>query len=80
MRDGDKTKKKRVRRRFLSSVSATLARFLLAMRGLASEILLCSRDGDDEKARESQRRAAAEALDIKHAIAFTSHCLAVRAG
>jgi L-lactate dehydrogenase len=58
----------------------SLVGFLLAMRGLASEIVLCSRDGVDPNARESQRKAAAEALDIKHAIAFTSHRLDVRAG
>jgi L-lactate dehydrogenase len=54
--------------------------FLLAMRGLATEIVLCARDGTDARAKESQRRAAAEALDIRHAIAFTSHRLEIRAG
>jgi len=58
----------------------SLVGFLLAMRGLASEIVLCARDGTDQIARGSQRRATAEALDIKHAIAFTSHRLEVRAG
>jgi hypothetical protein len=33
--------------------------------GLASEIVLCARDGDDDAARTSQRRAATDALDIK---------------
>jgi len=54
--------------------------FLLAMRGLATEIVLCARDGTDAKAIESQKRAEAEALDIRHAIAFTSHRLEIRAG
>lgn len=54
--------------------------FLLAMRGCATEIVLCGRDGDDAAAQESRQRAAAEALDIRHAIAFTTHRLEVRAG
>jgi L-lactate dehydrogenase len=54
--------------------------FLLAMRGLATEIVLCGRDGDDQKAKDSQRRTIAEALDISHAIAFTSHRIEVHAG
>src|SRR5262245_55759852 len=58
----------------------SLVGFVLAMRGLANEIVLCARDGDDAKARESQQKAALEALDIKHAIAFTSHRLEVRGG
>ena len=52
--------------------------FLLAMRGLASEIVLSARDAD-QNAVESQRSAAVEALDIKHAIAFTSHRVQVHA-
>jgi L-lactate dehydrogenase len=54
--------------------------FILARRGLANEIVLYARDGNDERARESQQRAAMAALDIKHAISFTSHRLEVRAG
>jgi L-lactate dehydrogenase len=54
--------------------------FILARRGLANEIVLCARDGNDEKERDSQRRAEMAALDIKHAISFTSHRLEVRAG
>jgi L-lactate dehydrogenase len=54
--------------------------FILATRGLAGEIVLCAREGEDETARGSQQRAAMEALDIKHAIAFTSHRVEVRAG
>jgi L-lactate dehydrogenase len=54
--------------------------FLLATRGLAGEIVLCARDGEDDAARASQQRAAMDALDIKHAIAVTSHRLEVRAG
>jgi L-lactate dehydrogenase len=58
----------------------SLVGFVLGMRGLANEIVLCARDGDDERARKSQQKAAAEALDIKHATAFTSHRLEVYAG
>jgi L-lactate dehydrogenase len=58
----------------------SLVGFLVAMRGLAGEIVLCARNREDESAIDSQRRAGAEALDIKHAIAFTSHRLEVRAG
>jgi L-lactate dehydrogenase len=47
---------------------------------LAGEIVLCARDGEDEAARGSQQRAAMDALDIKHAIAVTSHRIEVRAG
>ncbi|HET9378686.1 MAG TPA: hypothetical protein VFO40_27190 [Chthoniobacterales bacterium] len=54
--------------------------FILARGGLANEIVLCARDGHDEKAKDSQRSAAMAALDIKHAICFTSHRLEVRAG
>ena len=54
--------------------------FILATRGLAHEIVLCAREGSDETARRSQRRAAMDALDIKHAIAFTSHRVEVRVG
>jgi L-lactate dehydrogenase len=54
--------------------------FILARRGLANEIVLCARDGNDDKARDSLERAAMAALDIKHAISFTSHRLEVRAG
>jgi L-lactate dehydrogenase len=54
--------------------------FALATHGLAGEIVLCARDGEDEAARLSQQRAAMDALDIKHAIAVTSHRLEVRAG
>jgi hypothetical protein len=54
--------------------------FILARGGLANEIVLCGRDEHDEKAKDSQRRAAMAALDIKHAICFTSHRLEVRAG
>jgi L-lactate dehydrogenase len=54
--------------------------FILARRGLANEIVLCARDGNDEKAKDSQQRAAMAALDIKHAISFTSHRLEVRSG
>ena len=54
--------------------------FTLATHGLADEIVLCARDGEDEAARGSQQRAAMDALDIKHAIACTSHRLEVRAG
>ena len=54
--------------------------FILATRGLAYEIVLCAREGNDETARRSQRRAAMDALDIKHAIALTSHRVEVRAG
>ena len=58
----------------------SLVGFLLAMRGLAGEIVLCARDGDDDDAKGSERRGEGEALDIKHAIAFTSHRLEVRSG
>jgi L-lactate dehydrogenase len=58
----------------------SVAAFILATHGLAGEIVLCARDGDDDAARTSQRRAAMDALDIKHAIALTSHRLEVRAG
>ena len=58
----------------------SLVGFILATRGLAGEIVLCARDGEDEAARLSQQRAAMDALDIKHAIAVTSHRLEVRAG
>jgi malate/lactate dehydrogenase len=54
--------------------------FTLATRGLAGEIILCAREGEDEAARASQQRAAMDALDIKHAVAVTSHRLDVRAG
>ena len=54
--------------------------FILARGGLANEIVLCARDGNDEKAKDSQQRAAMAALDIKHAVCFTSHRLEVRAG
>lgn len=54
--------------------------FILATRGLAGEIVLCARDGEGETARASQQRAAMDALDIKHAIAFTTHRVEVRAG
>src|SRR5262249_13030807 len=54
--------------------------FVLATRGLADEIVLRAREGEHEAARASQQRAAMDALDIKHAIAFTSHRLEVRAG
>jgi L-lactate dehydrogenase len=54
--------------------------FILATHGLAGEIVLCARDGEDEAARESRQRAAMDALDIKHAVAATSHRLEVRAG
>jgi L-lactate dehydrogenase len=54
--------------------------FTLATHGLAGEIVLCARDGEDEAARGSQRRAAMDALDIKHAVAGTLHRLEVRAG
>ena len=54
--------------------------FTLATHGLADEIVLCARDGEDEAARGSQQRAAMDALDIKHAIPVTSHQLEVRAG
>jgi L-lactate dehydrogenase len=54
--------------------------FTLAIHGLADEIVLCARDGEDEAARGAQERAAMDALDIKHAIALTSHRLEVRAG
>src|SRR5262249_30496744 len=54
--------------------------FILATRGLAGEGGLCARGGEDEAARGAQQRAAMDALDIKHAIAFTSHRLEVRAG
>ena len=54
--------------------------FALATHGLAGEIVLCARDGEDEAARGSQQRAAMDALDIRHAIAVTSHRLDVRAG
>ncbi len=54
--------------------------FILATRGLASEIVLCAREGEDETARGSQQRAAMDALDIKHAVTCTSHRLEVRAG
>lgn len=56
------------------------AGFVLAMHGLATEIVLCARDGDDEAAKASLQRAAMNALDIKHAVAFTSHRIDVRAG
>ena len=52
--------------------------FTLAIHGLAGEIVLCARDGEDEAARASQQRAAMDALDIKHAITCTSHRLEVR--
>jgi hypothetical protein len=48
--------------------------------GLANEIVLCARDGNDEKAKDSQRRAAMASLDLKHAVCFTSHRLETRAG
>lgn len=48
---------------------------ILARRGLADEIVLCARDNE-----KSQKRAAGEALDITHAIAFTNHHLEVRHG
>jgi L-lactate dehydrogenase len=54
--------------------------FTLAIHGLAGEIVLCARDGQDEAARASQQRAAMDALDIKHAMTCTSHRLEVRAG
>ena len=53
----------------------SLTAFILARRGLADEIVLCSRPD-----KEARRRAGAEALDINHAIAFTSHRMTVRAG
>jgi L-lactate dehydrogenase len=54
--------------------------FTLAIHGLADEIVLCARDGEDEAARASQQRAAMDALDIKHAVAVMSQRLEVRAG
>ena len=41
----------------------SIVSFILATRGLAGEIVLCAREGEDETARGSQQRAAMEALE-----------------
>jgi L-lactate dehydrogenase len=55
--------------------------FLLASRGLASEIVLCcSRETTDDEYEASLNNARGVALDIEHAIAFTPHRVRVNAG